>query len=489
MTKTTLLAGPILIAREATDQEVSVRVVVIVEDDVACPTISVEGGDTVEPRLLYEGFGRRAHGADLVLPARANAAYLVGGERYPVMADLSGDLRLAYVSCNGEEDESPDWPLETRNVMWQRLCEDHDAAPFALLMQGGDQIYADDILFSHPEIEKWEEADPDDKHGFQWTAEMEETAERHLLERYIELYRQPTIAYMLARVPSVMMWDDHDIFDGWGSHPAPKQESAVGRGLFAIARRMFDLFQQGRGEPLSPEGAGIAFTAPGFSVLAPDLRTHRTKDTVMREAGWRWFEEMLDRNRDGRRCLIMSSVPALGPRLSWVEFVIDTFWPGVNKYEDDLRDQWQSRAHRKEWQRFLRIIATEMEEHGQPCTLLSGEIHVATRAEMRLKDGQQLHQLVSSGISHNAPGGGYARMLGTLAYFGEDPLSGYPISIHPPAGQKHRYVSQRNYLRLTRVDRHWSADWVFEEDGVSRTLDLGTDPEPAGRPLAEAANS
>ena len=30
--------------------------------------------------------------------------------------------------------------------------------------------------------------------------------------------------------------------------------------------------------------------------------------------------------------------------------------PGAQKYEDDLRDQWQSHAHREEWRRVLRDI-------------------------------------------------------------------------------------------------------------------------------------
>ena len=32
---------------------------------------------------------------------------------------------------------------------------------------------------------------------------------------------------MLALVPTVAMWDDHDLIDGWGSYPAERQDCAV----------------------------------------------------------------------------------------------------------------------------------------------------------------------------------------------------------------------------------------------------------------------
>lgn len=466
------LAGPVLFARDADATRYRVSVVLVYPEEAALPRIAVSGEDAVEVEILWSGHGRKICRADLDLPAGACATYSVDDRTFDVHTDLTGDTAIAYVSCNGEEDEDADWPVEHRDALWSRLASDHKARPFGLFLHGGDQIYADDILTSHPQIIAWEEAEPEDKSDFDWTQEMHATAQQHLLNRYIELYSHPAIAHMLARVPSVMMWDDHDIFDGYGSHPGPKQDSDVGRGLFAISQRMFNLFQRGTADSIAPFGAGIKFDAPEFSVVAPDLRSARTPTRVMNEAGWDWLDTVMRNRRDGNHCLVMSSVPALGPRLSWVEFVIDTFWPGVNQYEDDLRDQWQSRAHRDEWKRFLGIMVREVERNDQPVTLLSGEIHVATRATMQLKNGGVIHQLVSSGISHTPPGTGYARTLGALAMFGEDPLSGYPITIRPPAGQRNRYVSQRNYLRIYRDGGEWSAQWEFEDDGASPPLPL-----------------
>src|SRR3546814_4880686 len=64
-------------------------------------------------------------------------------------------------------------------------------------------------------------------------------------------------------------------------------------------------------------------------------------------------------------------ISALGPRLSWVEAVMSVT-PRMEKYEDDLRDQWQSHAHREEWRRFLRLLIETHTRDTTPVTVLSG---------------------------------------------------------------------------------------------------------------------
>src|SRR3546814_5239895 len=92
----------------------------------------------------------------------------------------------------------------------------------------------------------------------------------------------------------------------------------------------------------------------------------------MGDAGWANFEAALGAGGDGDRLILMSSVPALGPRLSWVERLMVVF-PGIRKYKDDLRDQWQSRAHRAEWKRFLETLERQAVDRGRRITVVPGE--------------------------------------------------------------------------------------------------------------------
>jgi len=146
--------------------------------------------------------------------------------------------------------------------------------------------------------------------------------------------------------------------------------------------------------------------------------------------------------------------------------------PRMQKYEDDLRDQWQSRAHRDEWRRMLRLVRDMVEHDGHDLTSISGEIHLATRAAMDLGGGRHLNQLVASGVAHRAPPKAWARFLGALASLGEDPLRGHPIRTRPLPGQSARYVAERNYLVLERRADEWSARWDLEASGMTGPLPL-----------------
>ncbi|MDF0603928.1 hypothetical protein P1J78_24760 [Psychromarinibacter sp. C21-152] len=116
----------------------------------------------------------------------------------------------------------------------------------------------------------------------------------------------------------------------------------------------------------------------------------------------------------------------------------------MQKSEDDLRDQWQSRAHRDKWRRMQRLVCDLARRNGHDISMVSGEIHLATRATMHLGDGLNLDQLVSSGIAHRAPPKSSARFMGALSWLGEGPLPEHPIRVEPLPGQRNRYLAERN---------------------------------------------
>ena len=69
------------------------------------------------------------------------------------------------------------------------------------------------------------------------------------------------LARLMAHTPSYMMWDDHDIIDGWGSHSAELHHSPVFQGLFQVAKAAFELFQR------QMLGAPPPATLPGQTAL------------------------------------------------------------------------------------------------------------------------------------------------------------------------------------------------------------------------------
>jgi len=469
--------GPILIARGNRGDQHRLSALLLLPLDEEPPRLQPGEAEAAEPKLL-ERAGRAIWRYDFTLSPSA-PWYRLGPEEFPVVLASPGRTRIAFVSCNGQEEGDLARPEPERNALWYRLREEHEASPFHLMLHGGDQLYADPVWECHPGLTRWQKSSKAERRKQPFTEEMRKAAIDFYVERYSMVYAQPPTAWLLARVPSLMMWDDHDIFDGWGSHPEWLLDSPVAAGLFQAAQKAFCLLQLGhrldeeREGALDPEGASLGWKCrfSDFTVIAPDLRSERRPNQVMGARGWNGFRQALEAEPDGRRILLLSSVPTLGPRLSWVEAGIGIV-PRLRRYEDDLRDQWQSRHHREEWVRYLSFLEQQANAHGQRITLLSGEIHLATRAEMQLASGP-LHQLVASGISHPPPPKAYAGSLGLLASLGEAPLPGRPIRLLPLPGQRRIYTSERNFLLLDQEEPgFWQATWFLEESGWSGPMKI-----------------
>lgn len=476
MTRLDRILGPILILDDIRDGRMHLAALLIAPEgkDVPAP----ETGDgAAQMTRLADLAGVTVHRARFSVPLDRPSSYHWNGSDYALAGLPECGGRLAFVSCNGEEHGDLDRDGAERNAMWARLGAEHDEKPFSLILHGGDQVYADEATNGHPLSEDWPDRIPRDPSRAD-LASLRDHLRARFADRYITLYRAPEFAYMAARVPALMQWDDHDICDGWGSLQRSRTYSPVGQTLFDMAREAALLFQHGTVEGDLPARfrdqsglhLGWSVTAPGLRILGPDLRSERTRREVMGKGGWQMMEDETRSPCPGRT-LVMSSVPLLGPRLSLLELLM-VLTPRMQKYEDDLRDQWQSRAHRESWTHMLELMARIADHADQQVTVLSGEIHLAARGEMSLPSGDTLHQLVASGISHRAPPKAWAKVLGALAAFGESPLKGHKIRMARIPGQAQRYIAERNYLVLERQDDNWSAEWEFEEAGRSPALPI-----------------
>ena len=468
--------GPILYARGGDGRRDHLAAILVLDEAAEAPELFA-AGEATQPIALATRFGRTVWRYDFSLPAGTASSYRIDETDYAVVSPDGGAARIAYVSCNGQENGDLTRDIAERDAMWTRLTAEHECAPFSLMLQGGDQLYADDVLACHPDVQRWATLKPDARGTVPLTDAARAAIRRFYFERYLISFARPAMGAMSPHVPSVSMWDDHDIIDGWGSHPAALLDSPVGRGLFEAAREMFLIFQLAADEADLPAIAldrqarslGVAVRYPGLTILAPDLRSERRPDRVMGPVGWKSFETALEATPEPDRIVLMSSVPVLGPRLSWAELVAGIV-PRVAKLSDDLRDQWQSRAHRREWIRCLQCLADRAERAVGGLVVVSGEIHLATRGEMRLLNGSVMHQHVASGISHPAPGPAYPFALGLLARVGESPLRGRKIRLRPLPSRRATYTSERNYLVLSQDGMDWQAEWELEDSGRTPKL-------------------
>jgi hypothetical protein len=277
------------------------------------------------------------------------------------------------------------------------------------------------------------------------------------------------------------MWDDHDIFDGWGSYPVKQHECEVYQGIYKVARDCFRVFQLQSSDALP--AAGLLPGQPAFNyaqqvgsygILALDLRSERTCERVMSDASWMAAYAWLDQLQGCSHLLVMSSIPVVHPEFATLENLLRVL-PGQQELEDDLQDHWTSRTHRQERLRLIHRLLDWAKNKNGRVTILSGDVHVG--AVGVIESGRSgapvntrvINQLTSSGVVHPAP---QAMALFYLEHVGdrvETVDRDITATMYPFPGTQHRYIGARNFLSLepdsgpAARDRLWANWWVENE--------------------------
>lgn len=274
---------------------------------------------------------------------------------------------------------------------------------------------------------------------------------------------------MHARVPGVYTWDDHEIFDGYGSY-GDLEDTDLLQAIFTQANAAFRLLQLG-GEPLrsaelfdaaaSVDHAlqGVRFEG-GIDLLVLDLRTARTPKQVLGQEQWRDLHTAL-RAREAHpspHLLVVSSIPLVYLNFATAERFLD--WvPWRQDLEDDLRDQWESPGHQEERARLIMTLLDHARVTRTRVTILSGDVHVGARGRIVSRRPEHvlpeepeasMHQLTSSAIVYPPPSALALAGMRAVAGSGPSPLlaaSHVETEVVPVNGQ-HFLLGQRNWLSL-----------------------------------------
>jgi len=447
--------------------------------------------------------------------------------------------RMSYVSCNGFSDPKvmKDLSSPADNV-WQDLLCNHDKdcrgqvdfqmdrelqwheqrvhdlglQRFHVLLGGGDQIYMDGVWQDArlPELKDWVELDDDDQLRYSPSADLIKRIRAWYWAQYAERWsmapnpRQkansrcdPALnaGRAFASIPTVMMWDDHDIFDGWGSYSPKMQRSKVYQTLFQTARELFWVMQLQMPLELLPaiqdqapgsrdpqlvcmsqaksgewrpddnawskvrkaDALSLPFMdgQPGFGYqlsLGPvalsvmDLRTERSQRQVMSMAtwgAWRAAWQALATPAKGEtkpaHVLVMSSVPVAHPKMSLIEGPVG--WLASDNPTsgdaDDLNDHWSHDSHLGERAQLVNALVALAEQLSCRVTLLSGDVHVAAWGHIERRtlgsNAHRINQLTSTAVVHPAPTGLGARLF--LWYLNQ-------------AGRQEQEVDNRHVIRM-----------------------------------------
>jgi len=333
-------------------------------------------------------------------------------------------LQFALFSCHmpyavhglfGKRTES------TNLDMWDFLgatLERHQA-DVDLVIAGGDQCYSDGVatldIWGHLNRTMRKEEDrllPDEEAMRSW---------------YRDVYRGYWGFQSVQRVfdgfPTYMIWDDHEIGDGWGSHWFREGDAQDGlrrmlpdldeRGLsyadgmelmqrmFRAARHTYVEYQHSHNPPTADGTLDYAFTRGGCAFYVLDGRGRRD---IERESYRILGREQFDRFEEWAGALrpeetpfafVVSAVPVLHTRAALVR--ADEHLGGLG---DDLRDSWEHELHDTE-RKALMTALFDAAARGVKVSVLSGDVHVSAVFAIENDEGSRVYQLTSSAITYN----------------------------------------------------------------------------------------
>lgn len=375
--------------------------------------------------------------------------------------------RWGFFSCNGFSSDVPEARRKKYNgiqPLWQDVLNEHQHKGLHVLIGGGDQLYFDALFERVPELTQWAKIpDKMERKEAPFPKELEHSTSWFYMNHYLHGFMEDKFAQALAQIPSCMAWDDHDIFDGYGSYPDYLQESKYFKGIFASALRFYLLFQHHTTPELAKKQDGY-IGAEGFHkivpcgndlvIVLPDTRTERNLTHIISPASYDLlFQEMEQLTPKPKQVLFIAPIPMLYPHseshtaVKWAgtglkvaasavqgvgqvirresemkQFFENTkiFKSAVNRFGepellDDLLDHWTCSYHISEKVACLNRFQNFALVHQCRITLVSGDVHLAacgrafrvpvpdTFNTVAAHDPYAMFQIVSSGIGNLPP--------------------------------------------------------------------------------------
>ncbi|SMN22393.1 similar to Saccharomyces cerevisiae YGR266W Protein of unknown function, predicted to contain a single transmembrane domain [Maudiozyma saulgeensis] len=352
---------------------------------------------------------------------------------------------IAY-SCNGFS-----LSVDTKKFngsLWFDILKKHSKIHYNVMLGGGDQIYSDQIKIYCTKVKNWLETKQLlTKSSTKVTPEFKKELDNFYLKEYLEWYgyghwkgstddsksTQRCFPLAMATIPSINIWDDHDIIDGFGSYSDTFMKTDVFSSIGKAAYKYYMLFQHQVSNDLNIDKEAYLNSSqwilgnipgpyigevshslmtrlgPSMALLGLDCRTERKlKEILCDDTYIKIFNHLEQEVKKGKldHLLVMLGVPIAYPRLVWLEWLFSSKLLAPLKYLskkgiiagglvnefngdvellDDLNDHWCARHHKKERNYLITKLQDFGAKHGIRITILSGDVHLASVGRFRSK--------------------------------------------------------------------------------------------------------
>lgn len=205
----------------------------------------------------------------------------------------------------------------------------------------------------------------------------------HLDRMYRAFGSLPRLENVLARIPQISVWDDHEIRDGWGSQGDEYINGRMNDRLapYYWSARMAFLQHQVTDSALwerwqEPPNAPMCrhFNVGGIKAYALDLRSMRDhgRGLVIGDDQWVDFDRWCSALAREDTILIMSSIPVF----YYAKHLADKLGKIYDKeLKDDLSDGWRDKYNKREHNMLVRRLIDLKERKNIRIIILSGDVH------------------------------------------------------------------------------------------------------------------
>lgn len=306
--------------------------------------------------------------------------------------------------------------------MWDRFAEELESENADFVMGIGDQVYCD----GNKNVSIWQFLK---KNKARLLAEAPTENERLEIMRswYRDIYRGywgfRQLWRTFGRYPTYMIWDDHEIMDGWGSYTRAElgneldtiwewenteQNVSLAHQMFDAAKSTYEEYQHSH-NPTTNDGVyDYHFVWGQCAYYVLDMRGQRdfnrtTDDKILGKDQMARFKEWLGSKEalSASALFIVSPVPLVHIK----NFIVNHLDLPLLGLADDLRDEWAHESNWVERNDLLDVVFQYSQNQRKRVIFLSGDVHIG--AGFRLtRSGQPLarvYQLTSSAITYPIP--------------------------------------------------------------------------------------
>ncbi|KAJ5168149.1 uncharacterized protein N7482_003743 [Penicillium canariense] len=329
---------------------------------------------------------------------------------------MSQPMNIMFHSGNGFGPTADPDPLCGPDPLWRDILNEHQTQPFHVMIGGGDQIFNDTVITDSALFQEWIKIkNAAERYGAPLTPEFRAELEKFYLERYASWFSQGLFSLANSQIPMINIWNDHEIFEGFGSYHEDFMRSAVVSGLGKIAFKYYLLFQHhsvpeetemdepswllgARPGPYIEQRSRNLFMSLGSDVvfLGLDCRTERQSNEVLSsetcELIWDRCHREIIKGKT-KHLIVLSSVPIAYPRVSAHKAVLKNYMNSrkslgkagmigglVNRSGGNVEvfdDHWTGKHLKSERTWLVEDLQDLAADKSVRVTILSGDVHLA----------------------------------------------------------------------------------------------------------------